>query len=367
MKDKTALKTKTRTKHKIPLEKVSLDMEQFEKRKLDHIRQSLELKNEATGQNGLDRIHLIHEALPDLNFDEIDIKTTCLGKTLKTPFFVSGMTAGHANAPAINLLLASACEARGWAMGVGSQRRDLESIQESIGGEWAQFRKNFRNLFLIGNLGISQVIRASISDIQKVTALLDVDLLAIHANALQEVLQPEGTPQFKGSLKAIQKLSLHLGVPLLLKETGCGFSLATLKKISKLKLAAVDVSGLGGTHWGRIEGARAEPQSLQALAAQTFANWGESTVNSVIAGKKVLSKKTELWASGGVRNGLDAAKLMALGAKRIGYAKPALEAALQGEKALHKWMEQQEFELKVGLFCTGSATPAILRKRKFYI
>ena len=249
-------------------------------------------------------------------------------------------------------------------MGVGSQRRDLESIRDTTDGEWSQFRKSYQKLFLIGNLGISQVIRASLSDIQKVTDLLGVDMLAVHTNALQEVLQPEGTPQFKGSLKAIRKLSLQLGVPLLLKETGCGFSSATLKRIARLELAAVDISGLGGTHWGRIEGARAESQSLQALAAQTFADWGESTVSSVIAGKKVLPKKIELWASGGVRNGLDAAKLIALGAQRVGYAKPALEAALKGEKALHKWMEQQEFELKLGLFCTGNSTPALLRKRK---
>jgi isopentenyl-diphosphate delta-isomerase len=341
-----------------------LNTQQFEKRKADHIQHSLDIKNEALGQNGLDRIHLVHEALPELNFEEIDITSSCMGKSLKTPFFVSGMTAGHDDARAINQLLASACESRGWAMGVGSQRRDLESVQEGVRGEWAQFRKSYQKLFLIGNLGVSQVIRSSISEVEKVTDLLKVDLLAIHTNALQEVLQPEGTPQFKGCLKAIRKFGNQLKIPVLLKETGCGFSSSTLKRVSQLNLAAVDISGLGGTHWGRIEGARALPQSLQALAAQTFADWGESTVDSVIAGKKILSKKTELWASGGVRNGLDAAKLIALGAKRVGYAKPALEAALKGEKALHSWMEQQEFELKVALFCTGNLTPAILRKRK---
>jgi len=340
----------------------ALDAKLFEKRKMDHLRHSLEAKNQASGQNGLDRVHLVHEALPELNFDEIDLSTTCVGRPLKTPFFVSGMTAGHADAPAINRLLASACEKRGWALGVGSQRRDLESIRDTVNGEWSQFRKAYPNLFLIGNLGISQVILASLADIQKVIASLKVDLLAVHANALQEVLQPEGTPQFKGALKALEVLSLNLAVPLLLKETGCGFSSATLKRLSKLRLAAVDISGLGGTHWGRIEGDRAAPQSLQAVAAETFADWGESTVNSVIAGKKSLPKKTELWASGGVRNGLDAAKLIALGARRIGYAKPALEAALKGEAALHQWMAQQEFELRVALFCTGSLSPAILRK-----
>src|SRR5690606_17637469 len=127
---------------------------------------SLEAKNEALGQNGLDQIHLVHEALPGLNFDEIDISTSCLGNKLKTPFFISSMTAGHVQARNLTQVLATACEARGWAMGVGSQRRDLEASQDIR--EWLNFRKSFRNLFLIGDLGISQVIRASFSEIQKV-------------------------------------------------------------------------------------------------------------------------------------------------------------------------------------------------------
>ena len=185
----------------------TLNTRQFEKRKIDHIQQSLRLKNEAIGQNGLDHVHLVHEALPDLDFNEIDLSTSGLGKRLKTPFFVSGMTAGHANARKINLLLASACEARGWAMGVGSQRRDLESAREAGAQEWLTFRKSFPSLFLIGNLGMSQVIRSSVSEVQRVVDGLNADLLAIHANALQEALQPEGTPQFKGGWKAVENLS----------------------------------------------------------------------------------------------------------------------------------------------------------------
>ena len=341
-----------------------MDTEQFEKRKVDHIRHSLDGTNQAIGLNGLDKIHLVHEALPDLDFIDINIQTKCLGKTLKTPFFVSGMTAGHSEASKINSLLAEACEERGWAMGVGSQRRDLEANQGHILNEWKQFRKRFPKLLLIGNLGMSQVIRASLSEVQRVVDSLGADALAIHLNSLQEAIQPEGTPEFKGALKALKKISNQLKTSVLLKETGCGFSIQTLRRISELNLAAIDVSGLGGTHWGRIEGARAATQSLQAEAARTFANWGESTVNSVRAGRKVLPKSIQLWASGGVRSGLDAAKLIALGAHQVGYAKPSLEAALEGRERLHRWMEQQEFELKIALFCTGNATPELLRKAK---
>jgi isopentenyl-diphosphate delta-isomerase len=121
-----------------------------------------------------------------------------------------------------------------------------------------------------------------------------------------------------------------------------------------LKLGALDVSGLGGTHWGRVEGDRASRESLQALAAQTFKNWGESTVDSLLNARKILGNRTEIWASGGVRSGLDAAKLIALGASQVGYASPALEMALKGNEKLNHWMELQEFELKIAIFCTGS-------------
>jgi len=182
-------------------------------------------------------------------------------------------------------------------------------------------------------------------------------------NALQEVIQPEGTPTFTGGIKALRALATRLSVPLILKETGCGFSPRTLEKIRGLKLAAVDVSGLGGTHWGRIEGVRAERggDSLRARTAETFANWGVTTVESVRAAAKILPKSTEIWASGGVRTGLDAAKFISLGATRVGFAKPALEAALLGERELAVWMETVEFELRTALFCAGYRTPAALR------
>ena len=162
---------------------------------------------------------------------------------------------------------------------------------------------------------------------------------------------------------ALRSLCRDLGVPVVLKETGCGFSQATLYRVSRIGLSAIDVSGLGGTHWGRIEGARADVGSIQSIAATTFAQWGESTVNSVRAAVKVLPSSVEIWASGGVRSGLDAAKLLALGAHRVGFAKPALEAALQGLEALEFWMQTREFELKVAMFCSGAATCQELREK----
>jgi isopentenyl-diphosphate delta-isomerase len=190
---------------------------------------------------------------------------------------------------------------------------------------------------------------------------LEAGGIFIHANALQEALQPEGTPEFKGGLKALERLCRKSPVPVVLKETGCGFSRPTLQRLKNTGLAAVDVSGYGGTHWGRIEGGRAPEASLQRSAAATFAHWGISTVDSLL---HAAGAGLEIWASGGIRSGLDAAKAIALGAQKVGFAKPALERALQGEKALADWMELMEFELKVALFCSGAKNPAALRKGK---
>jgi isopentenyl-diphosphate Delta-isomerase len=338
---------------------------QFEERKREHIRHSLDHAHQAVGLSGLDRVHLVHEALPELNFEELRIEAPCFSRALSTPFYVAGMTAGHPDAVKINRTLAQACATRGWAMGVGSQRRELEAPSQSL-DLWKELRRELPELVLFSNIGISQLIHASVQQIRDIVDGLGANALAVHVNALQEALQPEGTPQFRGGVDALRKVCEELGKPVVLKETGCGFSKTTLHRLSDTGLAAIDVSGLGGTHWGRIEGARSSESGVQtphARASVTFADWGESTVQSILAARQVLNlKKCEIWASGGVRTGLDAAKLIALGAHRVGYAQPALSAAIAGVNELLYWMESQEFELKVALFCTGAATIEGLRE-----
>ena len=153
--------------------------------------------------------------------------------------------------------------------------------------------------------------------------------MIVHTNPLQECIQPEGTPHFKGGLQALENLCRDLAVPVILKETGCGFSRKTLEKLKGVGLAAVDVSGKGGTHWGRVEARRLPAGHVREAAGESFADWGHTTVDSLMAARGVEWPR-ELWASGGVRNGLDAAKLIALGADLVGLAKPVLEAALKG-------------------------------------
>lgn len=334
--------------------------QQFERRKTDHIRYSLEEKNEAIGLSGIDQVELIHEALPDLDFEDINISTQSLNLNLETPFLVSSMTAGHVGSLDLNHRLARACEKRGWLMGVGSQRRELYDVKAS--NEWKALRKDNPKVRLLGNLGLSQLIHTPIEDVQRLVDALEATAMIVHTNPLQECMQPEGTPQFKGGLKALKELSKQLSVPVILKETGCGFSKTTLERVKDLDLAAVDISGFGGTHWGRIEGSRNTKDQVRQKAAETFQNWGISTIESLVAALKV--KPTyEVWASGGVRNGLHAATLLALGAQIVGLAKPILSAALKGEEDLELEMQRIEYELKTALFCTGCINLSELKSK----
>lgn len=334
-------------------------VELFESRKQDHIRISLQSAVQASGQTGLEKVQMIHEALPDINFEDISIASKFFGKDVAVPYFISSMTAGHRESSKINSTLVRVATARGWPMGVGSQRRELSD--PSAANEWREIRKGSSKAILIGNLGIAQLIVSKTSEVERLVDNLQADAFFIHCNALQECLQAEGNRQFRGGLDAIANLVRELKVPVVVKETGCGFSQDSLRRLKEIGVAAVDVAGLGGTHWGRIEGFRQQPGHLLYQAAQTFANWGVSTVQSVLWAKEIIREAAEggglafkeVWASGGVRNGLDAAKLLALGADRIGIAQPMLAGAIEGDEALDKVMERFEFELKVALFCTG--------------
>ena len=332
----------------------------FEARKRDHIDYALE-RSSQTSDNALETIQLIHEAFPELQFEEVTIGHQRFGQSVPTPFLVSSMTAGHQKASALNHLLAEACETRGWVMGVGSQRRELSDPQAHQ--EWATLNVRFPRLTLFGNLGLSQLIQHGTDAVHRLINNLQAQAIIIHTNPLQECLQLEGTPQFRGGYQALETLCSETSIPVIVKETGCGFSTTTLQQLTQTGIAALDISGYGGTHWGRIEGMRATKHPLLAHAAQTFKNWGLQTLD-VLLETQDLNLNYELWASGGIRSGLDAAKLLAIGAQTIGYAAPILKAALNGLESLLQRMEQYEFELKIALFCTGSKTIKQLKENQ---
>lgn len=326
---------------------------QFEKRKKDHIRVAQSDVVQTAHIAGLDQVELIHEAIPDIDFKDVDFKTQGLGLKLNTPFLVSSMTAGHAGSENLNMILAQACEQHSWLMGVGSQRRQL--FDSEAAQEWVQIRKTFSKLNLLGNIGITQLVHTDIEAIQKLVDSLQAVAMIVHTNPLQEVIQAEGTPNFKSAFHSLEQLVQKLSVPVVIKETGCGFSKNTLKKLESIGVAVIDLSGLGGTHWGRIEAERLPSKNLDYEIAQVFKDWGITTLESMMNAKQTQIK-IPVWASGGIRTGLDAAKFLAMGAQIVGYAQPVLKAALQGEKALDQWMTKTEKELKIAMFCTGSSS-----------
>jgi len=336
---------------------------QFESRKTDHIRLSLSDSTQARGLSGLDLIELTHEALPDLDFEDISIATNVLGHALRAPFLISSMTAGHADSPALNRLLVRAAASRGWCMGVGSQRREL--TDPAAAAEWTAIRREAPTALLFGNLGLAQLIQTPVDQVRRLCEAVGAIGLFVHLNALQECIQPEGTPRFRGGWQALTTLCRELEIPVIVKETGCGFSKATLERLAETGVRAVDVSGLGGTHWGRVEGGRAAGvDPVRARTAATFADWGIPTVRAVV--DAVTVPNFETWASGGVRSGLDAAKLLAMGARLVGFAQPILEAAVRGEAALIERMTTLEFELRTAMFCTDRVNLDDLRNRQVW-
>ena len=329
----------------------------FERRKEEHVRLALSPKSLALRPSGLHRVRLTHNPLPELNFSEISLACRSLGKSCKTPFYISSMTGGWKGSEALNLRLAKAAAARGWAMGIGSQRAQMKDAQKDQ--ECRNIRKACPDLSLFGNIGLSQAIRSSVADIQRLADVLEASAMILHLNPLQEAIKKEGTPQFKGGLKTIKSLARALSVPLIVKETGCGFSADALLRLEGAGVAALDLSGLGGTHWGRIEGQRLFDKEI----GETFAEWGVPLLDSLLAARS-LSRDYEVWASGGLKNGLDAAKALALGASRAGFGRRLLQEAVKSEEALFQTMSRIEKELAASLFCTGSLNIKALQEEE---
>lgn len=331
----------------------------FEERKRDHIEISLSSQSQSLSHEGLDQIELIHEAVPDLDFSEIDLRTQSLGLDLNSPIFISSMTLGHSESSAVNEVLAEVCVEKNMLMGVGSQRRQLEDREAQ--NECLKLRRLFPQLKVMGNLGLAQLIETPMDQVKSLVDSLQAQAMIIHTNPLQECIQPEGTPQFRGSWQALEAVCRELSVPVVLKETGCGFSARTLQRLNDLGLSAIDVSGRGGTHWGRVEAERLSKDKVQYGAGRTFRDWGIPTVDSLLAARDI-PMKPEIWASGGVRTGLDVAKFLALGAQMVGMAQPMLARALAGKTELDQFIEQLHYELKVAMFCVGVGSVAAVRR-----
>lgn len=330
-----------------------------QQRKADHIRVCLEEDVQSHRvTSGLERYRFTHACLPELNRDEIDISSTFLGAAIATPLLISSMTGGTEQAQLINERLAKTAQRFGLAMGVGSQRVAVENPDLS---ETFSVRKHAPDALLFANLGAVQLnYDYGVSQCQKAVDVLEANALILHLNPLQEAVQTEGDVNFKGLFAKIEKLARILPVPIVAKEVGNGISASMARRLLSIGVAAIDVAGAGGTSWARVESERAKDAKQRRLG-NTFADWGIPTAECITQIREV-SRSVPLIASGGLRNGLEAAKAIALGADLAGLALPFLQAANQSEAALAELCEALIAEIVTVLFCTGCENLAALRR-----
>lgn len=308
---------------------------------------------------GFDSIRFVHEALPDLGYDKIDLGVDFLGRRLKAPLLISSMTGGPARAEAINRHLAEAAQALGIALAVGSQRGAAES--GLAGGLDTSLRDRAPDTPLLANIGAAQLTQGfGVDQARRIVEMIDADALIVHLNPLQEACQPEGDRDWWGVGAALEVLVGSLGVPVVVKETGAGLSVATARRLVEMGVAAIDVAGAGGSNWGLIEGERATTAADKAHAL-AFADWGIPTARA-IAQARAACPEAVLIGSGGVRDGVDAAKAIRLGADLVGQATGVLAAATVSTAAVIDHFQVVIRQLRTVCFCTGSANLTALRQ-----
>ena len=331
---------------------------EIENRKSEHLRVCIEEDVEFQQlTSGLEKYRFTHCCLPELDRSDIELGTTFLGKSLKAPILISSMTGGTELAHLVNTRLATVAQRYGLAMGVGSQRIALE--QPELAPTFA-VRSLAPDILLLANLGAVQLnYGCGLEDCLKLVELLEADALILHLNPLQEWVQSGGDSNFKGLLAKIQQICAQLPVPVIAKEVGNGISAVMAKQLIEAGVAAIDVAGAGGTSWAKVESQRAKDNRQRHLG-QVFADWGLPTAECITAIRSVNST-IPLIASGGLKNGLDLAKSIALGADLGGLARPFLVAAIESEAAVDELVKFLIAELEIVLFCTGNPNLSALK------
>ncbi|WP_380178708.1 type 2 isopentenyl-diphosphate Delta-isomerase [Kalamiella sp. sgz302252] len=331
-------------------------------RKNDHLDIVLNPAADARkSRTGFEHWHFEHCALPELDLDSIDLRTTLFGRQLQAPLLISSMTGGAARARKINLHLARTAQTLGLAMGVGSQRVALES--DVSFGLTSELRAIAPDIPLLANLGAAQIIGPrGVDYARRAVEMIEADALIVHLNPLQEALQEGGDRDWRGVLDAIALLVDKLDVPVVIKEVGAGISPAVAQRLNNVGVAMIDVAGAGGTSWAAVEAERASKPELRAMA-MAFADWGIPTAEA-LRGIHAALPAMPLIASGGIANGIDAAKALALGADLVGQAAAVLASANTSFDATVTHFQTIIAQLRIACFCTGSASLADLRQAK---
>ncbi|MBA3978069.1 MAG: type 2 isopentenyl-diphosphate Delta-isomerase [Nitrosopumilus sp.] len=342
-------------------------VEQIKKRKREGI--EIPLKENTQGKRNstyLEYVKLIHNALPELDFDEVDLSTSFLGKSFSAPLIIDSMTGGTDEAFLINKRLGQIAEKYGIGMGLGSQRAGLKS--EKLVESYSIAREVAPNAFLIANIGGAQLSEGlSTPDIMKIIKMIDADALAIHLNPLQELIQPEGEPRFKGILNKIAKLANDIEIPIIVKEVGSGISADVAIRLKSSGIQSINIAGSGGTSWAGIEKIRADRQNddIKSRLGELFWDWGIPTALSILLVSK--SVKMPIIASGGLRNGLEIAKCLILGSDLCAMAFPFLRRASESEEELENFTKSILAEIKSTMFLLGAGNIKSLKNTRYIL
>jgi isopentenyl-diphosphate delta-isomerase len=335
----------------------------LEQRKTEHL--SINLEKDVgfpRVTTGLERYRFVHKALPEVSLDEIDVATSFLGKRLRIPLLISSMTGGTAEAKRINVHLAQGAQTAGIAMGLGSLRAAFEDPRLV---DTFQIRPQAPDILLFANLGAIQLNTGfGPSACQRAVELVQADALILHLNPLQEALQSDGDGSWRGLLGKIETVCKQLAVPVVVKEVGWGISASIARQLVDVGVTAIDVAGSGGTSWSQVEMLRAPTERLRRVCAE-FADWGIPTADALVEVRAALPD-TALIASGGLRSGMDLAKVLALGADLGGVAGPFLKAANVSAMAVADLAGEMADVLRTAMFCLGipsiqtlKSTPAL--------
>lgn len=329
----------------------------IKQRKLEHIK--INLTRDVSGKgitSGLEHYRFEHMALPNLNLSDVDASSDFLGHRLRLPLLISSMTGGTEESSRINTNLALAAQRAGIAMALGSGRIALESNEAA---KHFSVRKLAPDVLLLANLGAVQLNYGTTPrDCQTLVDKLEANALILHLNPLQEAVQPEGDTDFSGLLEKIAEVCSTVSVPVVVKEVGWGISADLAAALVEVGVEAIDVAGAGGTSWSEVE--RFRGNSEQEAVAAPFADWGIPTADALVSVHQAVPK-APLIASGGVRNGVDAAKCVALGANLVGMASPFLKAAVVSDTAVDSVVHVFERQLRIAMFAIGAPTLLALR------
>ncbi|MEM0441916.1 MAG: type 2 isopentenyl-diphosphate Delta-isomerase [Candidatus Nitrosocaldus sp.] len=340
------------------------EIEIIKNRKLEGLRIPLEKDVQAKDTSTyLEYVTLIHNALPELDIDEIDTSTTFLNHKFSAPIIIDSMTGGTDEATVINERLAMVAEELNLGMGVGSQRAGL--LSDTLKESYSIARKSAPNAFLIANIGGVQLKSITLDDVKRIIEMIDADAIAVHLNPLQELIQPEGEPKFKGIYSKIVELVKSIDVPVIVKEVGSGISRDVAVRLELAGVKAINIAGSGGTSWAGVEKLRADNSKavMKSHLGELFWDWGIPTAMSLLEVRRAV--RIGIIASGGLRNGLDIAKCIALGADICALAWPFLKCAAESKESVLEYAKMLIEELKASMFLTGARDIKALRRVRY--